>query len=113
MPLRPPRTFQTARTLLRPLQVDDARAIFEGYSSSPVATRFMDFRRHLQLSEAIEFATRCARCWEDGSAYPWAVISMRDGAFMGVVELRVNGSAVDFGYIFAQQHWGRGIATEA
>ena len=67
----------------------------------------------MQLSEAVEFAMRCARCWEDGSAYPWAVISMRDRAFMGVVELRVNGSAVDFGYIFAQRYWGRGIATEA
>lgn len=111
--LQPPRDFETRRTVLRPVVRTDAEVIFRGYSNSPAATRFMNFRRHESLEEAVQFAERCARCWQDHSAYPWAVISKAGGEFMGVVELRVNPPQADFGYIFGERFWAQGFATEA
>jgi ribosomal-protein-alanine N-acetyltransferase len=110
---QPPRSFVTARTFLRPVAADDAHAIFEGYSSSLAAMRFMSFARQQEVSEAALFATCCAQCWEDGSAYPWAVIVKATGDFIGVVELRINPPNAELGYMFAEQFWGQGFGTEA
>src|SRR5258708_29658139 len=114
MPIpRPPQHFQTERTLLRPLSAGDAETVFLGYSSSAAATRFMHFQRHTMLDQSVRFVERCVRCWEDGSAYPWAVLQQTTGQFLGCIELRVNPPRADFGYIFCEQFWGQGFATEA
>lgn len=110
---QPPRSFETQRTLLRPIERDDAEAIFLGYSGSPTATRFINFRRHQSRAEAAQFAERCVRCWKDQSAYPWAVISKGANEFMGVVELSVDPPQADFGYIFGDRFWAKGFGTEA
>lgn len=104
---QPPRSFETQRTLLRPIERDDAEAIFLGYSGSPTATRFINFRRHQSRAEAAQFAERCVRCWKDQSAYPWAVISKGANEFMGVVELSVDPPQADFGYIFGDRFWAK------
>ena len=110
---QPPRHFETARTFLRPVSLDDAQTIFEGYSSCPVATRFMSFTRHQDLSETVRFATSRVQCWENQTAFHWVVISKDNGDLMGGVELRVNPPQTDFGYLFAERFWGRGFCTEA
>jgi RimJ/RimL family protein N-acetyltransferase len=109
---QPPRSFETARTFLRPVTADDAKAIFEGYSSSLAAMRFLSIDRQRELSEAVLFATACAQCWKDGTAYPWAVIARATGDFMGVVELRVNPPDAELGYLFAENFCGQGFGTE-
>jgi ribosomal-protein-alanine N-acetyltransferase len=73
----------------------------------------MNFPRHTTLEQSIQFAERCVHCWEDGSAYPWAVMQRTTGEFLGCVELRVRPPQADFGYIFCEPFWGRGFASEA
>ena len=109
---QPPQHLDTQRLTLRPITPADAEAIFE-YSSSNNVTRFMNFKRHTALEEASAFAERCARCWKDGSAYAWGVISKETGEFFGVVEMRVNPPQADFGYVFCERFWGHGFASEA
>jgi RimJ/RimL family protein N-acetyltransferase len=72
--LRPPETFTTARLMLRPIAPADAPDIFR-YASDVETTRFMNFPRHRDMAEAEAFAQRCVQCWQNGSAFPWAVIA--------------------------------------
>jgi RimJ/RimL family protein N-acetyltransferase len=72
--LRPPETFTTARLMLRPIALADAPDIFR-YASDVETTRFMNFPRHRDMAEAEAFAQRCVQCWQNGSAFPWAVIA--------------------------------------
>jgi [ribosomal protein S5]-alanine N-acetyltransferase len=111
--LRPPERFITERLQLRPLGQGDARNVFEGYSSCPEATRFMPFPRQTALAEAEAFVARCAACWGDGSAFPWAVEARDSGEFLGVIELGLAPPKAHFGYIYRRSAWGRGVATEA
>jgi ribosomal-protein-alanine N-acetyltransferase len=110
---QPPHRIEAPRVTLRPVGRGDAEAIFVGYSSSEAATRFMNFPRHTTIDEAVAFAGRCVRCWQDGSAFPWAVVSNETAELLGVVEIRVNPPQVDFGYIFCEKYWGLGFASEA
>ena len=112
--LRPPRQLKTARTMLRPVTRDDAMAIFNGYASSPTATRYMVWPRS-SAPDPGSVAERSEQGWATGSAFPWAVILQATGEFLGVIELRVNPPKADLGYIFCEfcePFWGKGFASE-
>src|SRR5207244_3368349 len=98
-------------TFLRPVTSDDAENIFNGYASSHNATRYMVWPRLTSLADG-GLATRSAASWQNGTAYPWAVIQQSTDQFLGVIELRINPPKADFGYIFCEEFWGRGFATE-
>jgi [ribosomal protein S5]-alanine N-acetyltransferase len=85
--------------MLRPVTRDDAAAIFNGYASSPTATKFMVWPRSTAPDPA-GVAERSEQGWATGSAYPWAVILQSTGEFLGVIELRLNPPKADLGYIF-------------
>jgi len=111
--MRAPARLTTDRLKLRPVEVADAQAIFDTYSNHEAATRFMPFVRQRELAESIAFAERCARCWQDGSAYPWAITDIESGQFIGVIEIRLSPPKADFGYIIGEAFWGKGYTTEA
>jgi RimJ/RimL family protein N-acetyltransferase len=110
---QPPHRIETSRTVLRPVMESDAEAIFRGYSSSTTGILLMNFERHTAIEQAADLARLCARCWEDGSGYPWAVIAKATGEFLGVVEMRISPPKAEFGYVICERYWGRGYATEA
>src|SRR5437016_3700388 len=89
-PLRPPESFKTARLLLRPVTVADASSVFHGYATDVKATRFMNWPRHRALTDSESFVQRCAQCWRDDSAFPWAVLLAETGEFAGTIELRIR-----------------------
>src|SRR5262249_31533933 len=109
----PPETMETSRLVLRPVAKSDASDIFLGYASDVEATRFMTYPRHRSAEESHQFVRRCAACWKDGSAYPWAILARSTGKFSGVIELRIAPPKADFGYILCRPCWGLGYATEA
>jgi RimJ/RimL family protein N-acetyltransferase len=110
--LRAPETLTTARLALRPIGAADASSIFT-YASDPEATRFMIFPRHRVLTESETFARRCVQCWQDGSAFPWAILNSQTGDFVGAIELRLKPPKADFGYILRRAFWRQGFASEA
>ena len=103
----------TERLWLRPIMAGDAAAIFDLYASSPAATKFMNFKRLTSLDASSAWVARCLMCWQNGSAYPWAVIEKSTSQFLGSIELRIDPPRADFGNIYGEKFWGRGFATEA
>jgi len=73
----------------------------------------MPFERHQDIADSVSFAQRCEDCWLSGSAFPWAVTEKVTEVFLGVLEMRLSPPKADFGYIFAESHWGNGFASEA
>jgi len=111
-PLRAPETLTTARLALRPIAVADAAGIFI-YASDPDATRFMNWPCHVAVAESSAYARRCVNCWQDGSAFPWAIVHRDSGDFVGAIELRLKPPKADFGYILRRAFWRQGFASEA
>jgi RimJ/RimL family protein N-acetyltransferase len=110
--LRAPDTLTTQRLMLRPITLADAPGMF-GYASDVENTRFMVFPRHRDMAEAETYARRCVQCWQDGSAFPWAIVDRTTGGFMGAIELRIRPPKADFGYILARAFWRQGFMSEA
>lgn len=111
--MRPPETFVTSRLRLRPPALSDAEAIFNTYATDSEVTRYLIWQPHNEISETIEFLSRCDAGWSTGKEYPWAITSKETGELMGMVGLRIHEFKADIGYCLARRFWGNGFATEA
>jgi [ribosomal protein S5]-alanine N-acetyltransferase len=106
-------TLTTDRLRLRLMQLDDASNIFEGYASDPEAARYMVFPTSLDISETVAFLQEQKRSFENSQSVLWAIEDRLEGNFYGAIEIRINGSEGEVGFIIGRPYWGRGILPEA
>src|SRR5215510_1234303 len=109
----PERTWETARLMAKPAAVADAQIMFDDYASDPAVAKYMTWTPHRNVAETKDFLSRCERAWIEGSAFPWSLWFKQDGAFVGLIEVRVRASAVDLGYALARRWWHQGLMSEA
>ena len=108
-----PDRFETARLILRPIEPQDAPAIFTGYAQDPEVVRFLIWRPHQSLTDTkVYIADRMARPLDRSRTY--ALIGRDDSQLRGAFELRrPEPHRLDFGYVLARTFWGQGLMTEA
>ncbi len=111
-----PETIETPRLLLRKPLLEDASGVFESYAADPEVTRFLTWRPHSSMADALSAMLSRLSCWENGSEFSW-ILTRRDDAatILGMV------SAIpderhrwrwSLGYVLARPQWGRGYMTE-
>lgn len=109
----PPREWETARLFLRPAAREAADALFADYACDAEVTKYMTWRPHTRIDETVTFLRRCEAAWEQGTAFPWTLWAKHDGSFMGMLECRVRGWAMDLGYALRRCWWRQGFMSEA
>jgi RimJ/RimL family protein N-acetyltransferase len=111
--VRPPPQIATPRLRLRRLAAEDAPAIFAGYAQDPEVTRYLVWPPHRSIAETETYLASRIAAWEDGAGFTYALALGADPAAVGAIELRPDGHRVEFGYVLARAHWGRGYMAEA
>jgi RimJ/RimL family protein N-acetyltransferase len=110
----PQRIITTSRLALRPPELADAPAIFEGYAQDPEVTRYLIWRPHGSLAETERFLQATIDAWTTGAEWTWVITRRSDGAVIGMLAARPDGGhRVSVGYVLARAAWGRGYVTEA
>ncbi len=106
--------FLTERLLLRPLKLDDAKAIVQEINKFEIARNLARVPYPYERKHADEFIT-----WANGvdrkssiCAVAWAATP---SALIGIVSYEWNETKQDaeLGYWYAESVWGKGVATEA
>ena len=106
--------LETERLLLRPPTPEDARAIFERYSSDPEVTRYMGWPRHNSLEDTNAFVAFSKSEWARWPAGPLLVFAKDTGKLLGGSGLVMEtAECAATGYVFARDAWGQGYATES
>ena len=108
-----PGTLETQRLLLRKPRAQDADVIFRVYARDPEVTRYLTWRTHTSIETTRDFIAQCAEWWRGGKAFPYVITRKGDGELQGMIEFRVNGHCMDFGYVLARPYWGNGLMPEA
>ena len=103
----------TKRLTLRALTVEDAEA-FYSLNSHPEVMRFTGEPRLKSLDEARD-ALASYPDFDDVGYGRWGCVLNEDKRVIGFCGLKYLGdlNAVDVGYRFLPEYWGRGLATEA
>lgn len=105
-------TLKTERLLLRRITYNDAQDIFE-YTSNPLNTRFVFWKRHKSLSDTYSYIAYQQSIDTVGYLYTWGIVL--DGKLIGTVDLTFNEDyqEVEIGYIINMKYWHKGYAKEA
>ncbi len=112
--LNPPRVIETDRLVLRTPVLQDAPAIFHSYASKPNIPKFMSWLPHTKIYQTDKYIAGCISAWESGSDYVYS-IELRDKSSepIGMIGMHPLKHTVGFGYVVAEEHWNRGLTTEA
>lgn len=100
--------------MLRRASIEDAGELFASYTADPEVVRYMPWEAHGDIETTREFLRRQVKEWDAGSGYSWTVRLRDGGRVAGMVSASGVGShRATFGYVFARDTWGQGLATEA
>jgi ribosomal-protein-alanine N-acetyltransferase len=106
--------LDTDRLHLRRPTLDDIESIFARYASSEVVTRYLAWPRHRSLDDTRAFIAISDAAWSRWPAGPLLVFDRAGGALLGSTGLDFEAAdRATTGYAFAEDAWGRGVATEA
>ncbi|EDP61973.1 GCN5-related N-acetyltransferase [alpha proteobacterium BAL199] len=99
-----PEFLDLGSTILRRQRVSDADAVF---------TRFLTFKTHRSVDEAVAFCALMEQRWDAGLEFTYAISEPEDASPYGAVSVRPDNFHVGFGYAMARDRWGRGHASRA
>jgi [ribosomal protein S5]-alanine N-acetyltransferase len=105
----------TERLLLRPFVLEDAPTVQELVSPREVAAPLDAMPHPYPDGAAAEWIATHAGRAEAGSAFTWAVTTLRDGTLIGAIEIRAEAlhQRGEFGYWTGMPYWNQGFTTEA
>lgn len=109
----PPTTLTTERLVLRPPELEDARALFDRYTSDPNVSRFLTWPTHESIDETIAFLQGRWSLARPGCKPRWVICAEGDPAPCGMLSAAGDGHARELGYGLGSAYWGRGIMPEA
>jgi len=110
---QPPQKFETHRLQLRKPLLSDSVPIFNQYAQDAEVTKYLTWSPHKNISETKHFLQRCLDVWENGTAFPWAIIRKIDQQFLGMIEITaIDHAGVNLGYVLAKKYWRNGYAAE-
>lgn len=111
--MKMPEQLETERLVLRKPHLDDARAVFEGWTQDREVTRYLTWRPHERIEQTQEFVQDCIRAWEGETRFPYLITLKKTGEVIGIIDPRIEGLKVGIGYGAARAYWGKGYVTEA
>ena len=105
--------LETARLILRRIEMDDAAAVF-AYASDPEVAAQTTWEAHRTLDDSREFIGRVMSWYADGFGGPWGLELKATGQLIGTCGMAItpqHGRA-ELGYALGRAWWGQGLMTE-
>ena len=108
-------TLETSRIILRPLEVSDAEAAYNNWTSDPEVARYMRWSKHKSASETVEWLKSEEANIASEHYHNWGFVLKESGELFGSggVFYNEDQKMFEIGYCMMKKHWGAGLATEA
>lgn len=111
--MKAPPLIETARLVLAPPVLADAREVFGRYASDPEVTRYLGWPRHQSIADTEAFLRFSQAEWERSPGGPYLIFARDSGWLLGGTGLSFESDRLaSTGYVLAQDAWGQGFATE-
>lgn len=112
-----PPTLETDRLILRPIELDDAAAIFE-YALNPAVSLYTLWEPHKTVQDSIDYIKDYVfHYYAQGVPEPFGVaLKSSPQKLIGTVGcfwVSKSAKSMELAYALGQDHWGRGLVAEA
>lgn len=108
-----PQRIDTERLVLRRPRMADAEPIFVRYASDEAVTKFMSWPTHHSVETTEKVVADWIAQWEQEDRGGPYVIEAENELIGCTGFERSNDKVASTGYVFAQECWGKGYASEA
>lgn len=111
--------IETDRLLLRRFTKADAQAVYTNYASDDLATKYLTWPSHQDVSVTEAILDTWVEGYGDLSQYKWAITLKRNPSeALGDITASIPHEfekidACEIGYVLSPKYWGQGIMTEA
>ena len=109
--------IETKRLLLRKMTPEDARHMYEGWTSDALVARFTSWDKHESIEITEQYVKyKVARYDLNNYCFDWIVSLKKTGEIIGEIEavdLSIQDRLVIVGYCYGSKYWNKGYATEA
>lgn len=112
--------LETDRLLLRPLEMNDAEAMF-AMDNNPLVHKYLWQNPTQEISETIKIIEYVQKQYDENNIGRFATILKETGEFIGWTGIKYindhvengNTNFYDYGYRLDEKFWNKGYATEA
>ena len=108
-----PERVETERLILRKPSLEDAPAIFAGWTQDKEVTRYLTWHPHQTMEQTEQFIQSCLDAWMHETRFPYMITLKESDDIVGMIDPRIEGHKVGIGYVAARVHWSKGYITEA
>ncbi len=108
--------LKTKRLLLRPLNSNDAEAMFQNWTFDERVARYCRWYPHKSIDETKQLLKIYLEQAENGFDYRWGIVLTETNKLIGcivVVDLSDDNKTAIIGYVLSYKYWNNGISTEA
>ena len=109
-------TLHTERLTLRPFELEDAQAMFDGWASDPEVTKYLTWPTHQSVETTRWVLGEWLPLYEKAEYLNFAIESKETGQLIGniaVVGYLEDRTLPVIGYSLSRAHWNKGYMTEA
>lgn len=107
--------IKTERLLLRPVEENDAAALYAIYSD-PETMRYWSSPPWQDMAQAVAHVAMTRAGYQDGTLFTMGITLPETGELIGVCRLHQfnrQNRRCEMGYILSRAHWGKGYMREA
>lgn len=109
--------IETKRLILRKIHTDDAKQVYDNWTSDPLVARYVNWSTHTSIEDTKEYLKfKSDRYKGNEFCFDWLVTLKDTGEAIGEIEAcKVSQlhSLVEMGYCFGRKYWNQGYASEA
>ncbi len=108
--------LETSRLILRKFTLEDARKVFENWTSDDEVTKYMTWQTHTSLEITEEYLKSSISQYDNEKHMEWCIelkeIREPIGSFMARV-IDEESKRFEVGYCLSKKWWNKGIVSEA
>lgn len=108
-------TLETERIILRQISLNDAKEVFERWTSDKDVEKYMQWELHKSIDDTIEWLKFEESVKDSDDYFSFALIEKSTNYLFGAMALSYNNEykMYELGYNIMKLYWGKGFATEA
>lgn len=106
--------IETDRLLLRKFNVNDAKSMYENWTSDEEVTKYLTWNAHTSVEQTKHILNIWIKEYEKPNTYRYAIVLKETNELIGSIDVvgYVDGCP-EIGYCLSRKHWNNGYMSEA